>query len=104
VDDRLRDASREALFAVVAERALEGVRPHMAEPFGRRRPVRRAIHPHVERTVTHERETASRRVELERTDAEVEEDPVGTLEADVAESRRDVGVRGMPEGDPRTAV
>src|SRR5439155_3134041 len=71
-DERPRDPPRKALLAVLEDRVGElALRRFRNEIRGRLASA--AVHPHVERLVALKAEAASRRVELQRRDAEIGE-------------------------------
>ena len=102
-DDRAGDPPREALLAIgedrVGQLALAGPR----HQIGRRAPFA-PIHAHVERLVALEAEPASRRVELQRGDAEIREGAVNQVDVAAIEhlaERPVVGVNQLHAIAPR---
>ncbi len=86
-DDRPGDAGGEALVAVAPDDAGQLVLAVAVDHVGRR-PRRRGVHPHVERSVVAEREAARGTIELRRGHAEVEQraaEPVVQGGVDVVE-------------------
>ena len=94
--DRARDVAGEALLAERRDDLREVALGGRIDQIGRARA--RAAHAHVERAVVAEREAALGLIELHRGDAEVEQDAVDRLMAEIARDlRRDW------RSDPRPA-
>ena len=60
------------------------------------------VHPHVERSVLLEREAPLGVVELERRDAEIEEEAVGRSQVELIEDLRQAAEVGVPQDRPRS--
>ena len=92
LEHRTRDAPGARLLAVFAQHAFQLGFVDAMEPLRDARAAA-AIHAHVERARAREAEATIRLVELERRDAEIEEDTVDRVPADGLENFADVRVR-----------
>ena len=85
------------LVGVLAQKRREALPGDSGEEVGGGEASRR-VHPHVERAVRLERESARRVVELHRGDAEVGEDEVDGRQAQLSEDLREAREAGPPDG------
>ena len=96
-DKGARDLFGVWFVGVLAEKGYEALPGDSCEEVGGGEASRR-VHPHVERAVRLERESARRVVELHRGDAEVGENEVDGRQAQLSEDFREAREAGPPDG------
>jgi hypothetical protein len=97
-DDRASDPSGIALLAILENQVRELLLADLIEQISGRRPLR-LIHPHVERLVATEAETAAFAVELHGRHAEVRKRTVDTGHTTIVENAPKLTVVGMHQLD-----
>ena len=91
-----RRPAGEPFLAIFAEYPQELLLAGAGQPFRRGRPGRR-VHPHVQRAVPRKGEPPGRIVQLQARNADIEEDPVNGLDAEILQHLRHVREPPMVE-------